>query len=295
MAKFTEETLNKWRQPPSDAEETKLQNAERLVREAIADDPKLSRMNLSIFGQGSYANDTNVKLNSDIDINIMYNDAFYYDIPNNKTKADYGLGTPTDYYFSEFKLDVENAMIRKFGRSVVHNYDKCITVDADHTRVEIDVVPTFKYRYFFETGGYREGVKFFSNKGPEIRNYPLQHIDNGKIKNAATQKRFKRLTRIFRKVRYKMIDDGVYVSDNITSFLLECLVWNVPNNILNDNDTWTKRLKEAIRHLYHATKTDDTCKDWVEVSKCLYLFIGRKWSRQDVNAYLLKMWHYLEF
>ena len=295
MAKFSEETFNTWRYPPSNAEETKLQNAEKLVRAAIAEDPKLSKLDLTIFGQGSYANDTNVRLNSDIDINIRYDGAFYYDIPEGKTRSDYGFNSPSQYSFAEFKIDLERAMVRKFGRTDVHNYDKCITVDACDDRVEIDVVPTFKYRYYFKTGGFREGVQFLSNKGIAIRNYPLQHIENGKTKNSATQKRFKRLTRIFRKVRYKMIDDGHNVSDGITSFLLECLVWNVPNDIMNNNDTWTDRLTESIRHLYHATKTDEGCNNWVEVSKGLYLFINRKWSRQDVNNYLLEMWTYLEF
>ena len=295
MAKFTEDTLNNWRMPPSYSEETKLQNAEKSVKEAIAADPKLSKMDISIFGQGSYANDTNVRLNSDIDINVRYNEAFYYDIPEGRDKSEFGLGNPHNYTFSEFKADVETALVRKFGRSDVHNYDKCLTVDECNTRVEIDVVPTFSYRYYFKGGGYREGVKFISNKWDTVRNYPNQHIENGKVKNANTQKRFKRLTRIHRKVRYKMIEDGIPVSDNITSFLLECLVWNVPNNIFNDYSTWTERLKESIRHIYIATKEESDCKEWGEVSDCLYLFVGRKWTRQDVNAYMLQMWNYLEF
>lgn len=295
MAKFSEETLNGWRMPPSDSEESKLQNAEKSVREAIAADPKLSDLDISIFGQGSYANDTNVKLNSDIDINIRYNEAFYYDIPEGRDKSEFGFGSSHAYTFVEFKADVETALVNKFGRTDVHNYDKCLTVDECSTRVEIDVVPTFTYRYYFKEGGYREGVKFISNSWDVIKNFPIQHIENGKTKNAYTQKRFKRLTRIYRKIRYKMIEDGVTVSDNITSFLLECLIWNVPNSIFNNYYTWTDQLRESIRHIYQATESESGCKEWVEVSECLYLFIARKWSREDVNAYMLQMWRYLEF
>ena len=93
-----------------------------------------------------------------------------------------------------------------------------------------------------------------------------------------------------------MVEDGESVNQNITSFLLECLVWNVPNWIFNDYDTWTNRLKESIRFLYNTTKEDKDCKDWGEVSDLLYLFhSGRKWSRADVNAYLLNLWCYLEY
>lgn len=295
MAKFSEETLNSYRLPPSNAEETKLQNAERLVREAISEDAKLSTKNIQIFGQGSYANDTNVRLNSDIDINVRYMGAYYYDLPEGATEANYGLGTTSTYSYAEFRRDVENALVNKFSRREVTNNDKCLTIEECDTRVEADVVPTFNYRLYRSTTNITEGVKFISNKGSIIRNFPLQHIENGKQKNSRTQKRFKRLTRIFRRIRYKMMDDGIAVNENITSFLIECLVYNVPDRIMNGYDTWTDRLKESIRHIYHATKDEESCKSWTEVSEELYLFYGRKWSQQDVNAFILQMWHYLDF
>src|SRR5688572_22882127 len=70
MPKFNEETLSGWTRPASETEENKLTNAERLVREAISEHNKLNKISIRIFGQGSYANDTNVRLNSDIDINV---------------------------------------------------------------------------------------------------------------------------------------------------------------------------------------------------------------------------------
>ena len=92
-----------------------------------------------------------------------------------------------------------------------------------------------------------------------------------------------------------MIDDGVIISNNITSFLLECLVWNVPNHIFNDWNTWTERLQESMKHLYNEIK-NNKCKDWGEVSELLYLFhSSRKWSEQDVLDYLEQMWGYLEY
>lgn len=159
-----------------------------------------------------------------------------------------------------------------------------------------DVVATWNYRRYSQNGNFVLGTKFFSDKGHAIINFPKQHIQNAKDKNTATSKRFKRLTRLHRKLRYKMKEDGLTVSDNITSFLLECLGWNVPNNIMNDYGTWTERLKQSIIHLYNETKTSDECKDWGEVSELFYLFHGgRKWKSDDVNNYMVQLWNYLEF
>ncbi|MBD3584024.1 nucleotidyltransferase domain-containing protein [Flavobacterium selenitireducens] len=294
MPKFTEDQLNNFRYPPSDTEEQKLANSEFAVREAIKNSAALKDKSTKIFGQGSYANDTNVRNNSDIDINVRLDSADFVKIPDGKNDSDYGY-SDSSYSYPAYRKDVLDAMISYFGLKYVVDNDKCITILPDSTRVETDVVPTLKYiRYDSETAKV-EGVKFISKSGKSIINFPLQHIENGKGKNSRTQKRFKRLTRIYRRIRYKMIDDGIDVSDNVTSFLLECLVWNVPDKIFNDYDNWTDRLKESIRYIYNKTQNAEDCKHWGEVSELLYLFVGRKWSEKDVNNFMLQMWNYLQF
>ncbi len=299
MAKYSEDTLTNWTKPPSDSEQTKLENSARMVRDAINSDEKLNKKSTETFGQGSYANDTNVRLNSDIDITVRYTDGFYFDLPTDTTESDIGIDKipPAEYTFYEFKNDVENALVNKFGRSEVKRNDKCITIKENTYRIKTDVVPTWNYRQYNKDGSYQLGAKFFTDKLTYgIVNFPKQHIQNAKDKNSDTFRRFKRLTRLHRKLRYKMIDDGEVVSENITSFLLECLIWNVPNRIMNNYDNWTDRLKQSIIYLYEQTKEEQTCSEWGEVSELLYLFRGhRKWSRTDVNQYMVQIWNYLEF
>lgn len=295
MARYSEDTLNNWRKPPSDTEETKLSNIERMVRECINEDTTLKSMGIKTFGQGSYVNDTNVRLNSDVDLNVQYIDAFYYNIPPNTTPSDFGLNNPSSYSAPDFKNHVHSALVRKFGDDVKRK-NKCIAIEGNTNRVGADVVPTWKYRRYSMDRSYVEGVRFLADDEQWVTNFPIQHIENGKLKNSRTQRRFKRLTRIHKQIRAKMVEDGKSVSGNITSFLLECLLWNVPNRIFNNYETWQDRLRESIVFLWQSTKTEEDCKNWCEVSDLLYLFhSGRKWSRQDVNTYLLNLWRYLEY
>ena len=292
--KYSEETLNNWRKPPSNSEEEKLTNVEKMVRNCINEDATLKRMKIRIFGQGSYVNDTNVRLNSDIDLNVQYADAFYYDLPTGKTPSDFGI-IPHSYSAAAFKNNVQSALVNKF-ESDVKRKNKCLVIEGNTYRVGADVVPTWQYRRYSLDGRYVEGVRFFADSGESVTNFPSQHIDNGKLKNSQTQRRFKRLVRIFKRIRAKMIEDEESVNQNVTSFLLECVVWNVPNWIFNDYETWSDKLKESIVFLYNATKEEKDCKDWGEVSGLLCLFhSGRKWSRADVNDYLLRLWRYLEY
>ena len=262
---------------------------------SINEDPILKTKTIEIFGQGSYANNTNVRLNSDIDINVRYTDAFYYDLPKDKTKDDFNLNSPATYSYKEYKNDVENALINKFGQDNVIRNDKCITIKANSYRVETDVVPTWNFRRYQNDKTYELGARFWSDSQVKITNYPKQHIENGIEKNSNTSRKFKRLTRLHRKLRYKMIEDNITVNKNITSFSLECLIWNVPNYIFNDNETWNERLKQSIIFIYQNTKEEKDCKEWGEVSELLYLFIGRKWSYTDVNQYMQQLWTYLEY
>ncbi|QQM25336.1 nucleotidyltransferase [Elizabethkingia sp. M8] len=294
MPKFTEEQLNNFRYPPSETEEQKLLNSEYQVKQAIKVSEKLRAKSINIFGQGSYANDTNVKNNSDIDINVRLDSSVFVQLPKGKKDEDYGYST-SSYDYVDFRKDVKQALIDYFGEDYIKDSNKCITVLPNSNRVEIDVVPTYKFdRYDSETHKI-EGVRFISKDGDIITNFPLQHIENGINKNARTQKRFKRLTRIYRRIRYNMIKDEILISENITSFLLECLVWNVPDRIFNDYSTWSDRLKQSIIFLYNETVDEKKCQEWGEVSELLYLFKYRKWTVKDVNDYLIKMWNYLEF
>ncbi|MBL4664163.1 MAG: nucleotidyltransferase [Flavobacteriaceae bacterium] len=298
MPKISEETLKNWIKPPSDTEETKLSNAERMVREAITEDEKLGKKSTETFGQGSYANNTNVKIDSDIDINVRYTGGFYFDLPKDTEEEDVGLDklSGSKYTYSKFKDHVERALVNKFGKSEVIRNDKCITIIGNSYRVETDVVPTWNHRQYYKNGNYVLGAQFKTDNGKWILNYPKQHLENGIDKNNNTYRRFKRLTRIHKRLRNKMIQDGIDIDDCIKSFLIESLVWNVPNKIFNDYDTWDERLKQSIIYLYEKTKNRDDCKEWGEVSELLYLFhSSKKWSRSNVNEYLVQAWSYLEY
>ena len=93
-----------------------------------------------------------------------------------------------------------------------------------------------------------------------------------------------------------MKEDGIAVSENITSFLLESLIYNLPNSTFNDYETWNERVKQAIIYLWNATRKSETCNKWVEVSGIFYLFHSeRKWTYSDANTFLKQMWNYFEY
>jgi len=301
MSKFSEQTFDNWRKPASESEEQRISNAISMIKDAIRASDDLKNKNIEIFVQGSYANNTNVRAESDVDVCVMLKDTFYSEYPDGVTDSDYGFTEGTNN-FSTYRQQVIKALIEKYGSANVKPGNKSIKITSNSYRVEADAVPSFQYRNYKynnsrNANNYKEGIKFYpQNSSSEVINYPKIHIENGKVKNENTQRRFKRLVRIFKRIRYKMIDDGEPVNKGISSFLIECLLWNTPNTIFNDYSNWTERTKQAITYLYNKTKDEKDCKEWGEVSEILYLFhSSKKWNVKMVNDYLLQMWKYLEF
>jgi len=88
---------------------------------------------------------------------------------------------------------------------------------------------------------------------------------------------------------------NVAAATPIPSYLIECLIWNVPNEGLT-NSTWKADVRAALIHLWNNTQNDEQCKDWLEINKNKYLFRdSQPWTRQAVNEFLLAAWMYVGF
>lgn len=96
-----------------------------------------------------------------------------------------------------------------------------------------------------------------------------------------------------------MENEGYYSNTNITSFLLESMVYLLPTSyysIYSDSYSWNDILRKAIVYWFNATKADNSeWNEWKEVSELLPLMRGHKWSRADVNEFTVKMWNYLGY
>ena len=110
MSRDWEQTFFGWGGAPGATEQTKAENAERAVRKAIDASTKLSAKSIEIFTQGSYANRTNVRQDSDVDICVLYTGAFFPDYSLSEGLNGSVLGhSDGTYFYPEFKNDVEGA------------------------------------------------------------------------------------------------------------------------------------------------------------------------------------------
>jgi hypothetical protein len=103
------------------------------------------------------------------------------------------------------------------------------------------------------------------------------------------------MVRALKTLRVEMEDQAkAEARKPISSFLIECLVWNVPNDTFG-HATYCDDMKEVLRHLYLNTKEAATCSEWLEESDLKWLFKGAAWTAAQVNAFVLAAWHHVGF
>ncbi|MCK4782474.1 MAG: nucleotidyltransferase [Desulfobacteraceae bacterium] len=289
-----EEKFKRWAAPPGKTEKERCSNAEKAIRNAIKASDKLNHRNIRIFTQGSYRNNTNVRADSDVDVGILCFDTFFYDFPEGYTRESFGI-IPASYHYEQFKNEVGEALISYFGSGAVSRGNKAFDVHETSYHVEADVAAFFEHRRYSTDGKYLSGVELRPDNGGKIINWPEQHYQNGVEKNKATSRAYKSLVRIIKSLCNEMSEQNIQQAKEICGFLIECLVWNVPNSSFSHSD-WTGDVRACLAYLFNNTKEAEKCIDWGEVSELKYLFRGgQKWTRQQAFLFIDKARDHIGF
>ena len=268
--KFTEEKIKLFAAPLSDTENEKCKHAIGEVRKALkglnfTDDDKeigtlvpntnaysismrniFSSERVTIFLQGSYANNTCVRGDSDVDIAIVREDSIEHTQGQSFYRND-----PKVIEAKAFKSAVER-VLRCYFYGDVQRKNKSILVKGNTYRKQADVVPCMSTRH--ATNIYstydKTGIVIYADDGSIIYNFPKHHIENGKAKNQATNHYYKKMVRVIKKMRHIMSDYGYSSANIVSSFGLESLLWNIPDSVFTKYDALRYTFGEIVSYLY---------------------------------------------
>jgi predicted nucleotidyltransferase len=140
--------LSNWIKPSSNDEQTQQDRAVRMVTDAVKAHAPLKTASLVVFAKGSYANNTNVRRDSDVDIVVECQDCIYFDYMPGQEPAE-RIGTPYTGVWTPalLRTEVTTALNNAFGTSAVDTSGKIALVVSAvaGSRPSIDVVPSFDY------------------------------------------------------------------------------------------------------------------------------------------------------
>ena len=278
---------------------TQSKNTYATIKVALEDaNANYRSRNFKVFLQGSYGNDTNIYAESDVDVVIRYDGAFFHDIderpPDEQAAFDAAYSDGT-YAYRDFKEHVRQALRLKFGSSVKPG-TKAIRIEGNGNRRNADVIVAFEYRRYHKfKSRYDEshdtGICFFTSDGTEIANYPNQHCENLTAKHQATDNKFKPIVRIFKNLRSKLIDEGLILEGSAPSYYIEGLLYNVPD------DQFVGDYQDIVLNILNWLYETDDRSEFVCANEQYYLlrdYSDTCWACEDGENFIdsaIKLWN----
>lgn len=283
--------------PPSDDEDSKRESTEKQIKDALSNYPSLGSRNFIVYAKGSYANNTNVRLNYDVDIAVEYRGFFFsdlmFDLAGVEPTSIGVLPSSDPYTVQQFKIDIHSALVRAFGENAIEEGRMAYRVREKKTTLPADVVPSFEYRRYegLNSNGtprFQQGTRIFPSDGGHIENFPAQQKANGTVKNNQTGYRYKFMVRALKRLQSRLVSQGVV--KELPSYLIECLVYNVTNDNFV-NTTYLGNMRNVLAAIFNATLPTGNSNDWLEVHQLEYLFRGPKsWNIASVHALASAAW-----
>jgi predicted nucleotidyltransferase len=283
--------------PASATEQVDAERTQNRIRRAIEADNRL-KGNVRIFVKGSYANNTNVRQDSDVDIAVEWNSWAYISRSNqakNLSWAELGVVT-SDHELNpaQYRRWVEEALLSAFGSSAVDTSgNKAITVSRGSSTLDADVVPCFQHlRYDAPNGEPHVGIRLYPKTGGPIENWPDQNRINGNAKNVSTKRRYKQIVRALKRLENDMLKRGV-ISKEVHGFFIECLLYNLGDDVF---EPWSLKqtMLNVLARLWNEIN-DGKDTDWVEVNNLKWLWRGgQTWTSAEAAAFALAAWNEIE-
>lgn len=211
--------------------------------------------------QGSYSNDTNIRGDSDVDVILKFNCAFWYnaDALSAEDQAILNRLPPGPYSRDDFRREAFKALENKFGGLVAQG-NKSIKIKPAPPRLAADVVVCIEHRKYASLNSFEEGVEFLTSQDKrQIVNYPKQHHDNGVKKNSNTGGLYKRTVRMFKNARNYLEDENMIGHGLAPSYFLECLLYNAPTSAFQNGfrDTY----HSVVKWMNHADISKAVCQN----------------------------------
>lgn len=269
---------------------TQSRNTYATVKSVLEDSgsPYYSK-SFASFLQGSYANDTNVYRDSDVDVILRLDSTWYHDanlLPADQYAAfERAYPGSTNYGLSEFKAQVAAWLRQKFG-DTVRIGSKAILIPGNGSRRDCDVLPCARFKYYWKfkstsDESLAEGICFFLSDGTRIVNFPKQHSDNCTSKHQATAQWFKPTVRIFKNMRNHMVDSGALQDGIAPSYFIEGMLWNVPTEKYGRN--WQDTFVNTYNYIASADRSLFKCANGI------HSLLGGSpvnWSASNCQAFL---------
>jgi hypothetical protein len=275
-----------WQRPASETEEAQIGRAAAMVRTALAGNGWLQSKGVAVAAQGSYLNNTNVRLESDMDLRAVHpliRIEYHQNVVVECAQRAHQIPQSGRYFtdvVAGMRREIVTALQAKFGATNVDgSANKAIRLrKLPGSRSDVDVVPAFTYIWMWWNASacrYErvEGVAILAKNGVWTNNFPDQHYANGVAKRSQTAHRFKRQVRIFKRIRDELVRERKLAAGRAPSFLIESLTYAAEDAyFLVDGDDRYGRTTRILYRIWELLNDPAWTASATEINGIKFLF-----------------------
>jgi hypothetical protein len=207
---------------------------------------------------------------------------------DDKTDADYG-------YDDGFRGSVVQALQQFYRENAlkdpISNTGKAIEISGKHNPlpIDVDIVAAQEYRIYHsypEQGDpeYTEGMVFKPRNGSEFwYNFPKEHVKNSDAKHG----NYRETVRMFKRAREKYNEEYLFSVD-APSYYIECLLYNVPDEVLATTDL-TDRFDDVLTWLEQHFESQAESFDQPSEMETLFGDENTQWNINAAENFIEKM------
>ncbi len=294
--------LANWEKPPSDHEEGQIQRAADQVRDALAKSVWLSGQGFEVRPQGSYHNNTNVRLQADMDLCVWHPAIKVMYAPGVDQATAYrsggysNVGATFGELASRMRTEIYIQLVTAVDALNVNPGNRAFTVNGiPNSRAPADVVPAFRLDYIRQGAGRSllfpqfetiEGIYILGANGSETINYPSRHHANGIAKRSRTAHQFKKVARSMKRLRDELVELGTLRPKQVPSFLVESLVYGVDDFYFVYDEDRYDRVKRILQRMWEQLENNLWVLTATEINEVKPLFSSQPWSLDDAKTYV---------
>lgn len=293
-----EQQLQTWANAPGSS---KAQDTYNSIKTALSQSSVGRVSGAEIYLQGSYANSTNVRIDSDIDVVVQLNSSFYYDLSrlSDFEKNLFNATIPdATYHWNDLRNDVITTLQNYFDSLYVKPGNKSIKLIGNGQRLSADVVPCLQHRNYnsfslTEQKDFIEGMKFWTiRENKQIINYPKVHKGNGEDKNAThrTDEMYKDLVRIVKSIKRQIVENHNFNPALAPSYFVECAIYNAPDDHFNTDYQTT--LLNVLNFLLRTCNADNLLT--VSHQHPLFGLEPWQWNKASAGAFFQSVENYFQ-
>ena len=253
----------------------------KAVAAAAKLNPNIAAKNVDIYIHGSYANKTNIWFPSNLEICVELKRTPNWEPSVQSTLTPEPKKLPANFalqyrlhndYFVDHNLDFSPKAFRELlfialseatGEKCIENGKAILIPCFGKLKHVIEITPCFSFDYHepVDNGGVFKGVLLYdASVRADIITFPRLHAQNGNTKDLRCGGNFKKCVRLFKTINAILAREFDIKPER--GYFIECLLFNVPNQIFKGKDLAEVFLK-VINYLANCDTEDFVCQNTI--------------------------------